>query len=140
MWGNRGGILDEMCDFARAHPDVLLEFKTKSANVTYFLDPARTVPANVVCSWSLNTPPVIEHEVTAGDRLDLLALHYYQNDRLWWRIADANPEFLFAGPLVFETLPEDDLPPLDSLTPEERTAATRNLRPGSVILIPKARE
>jgi len=84
--------------------------------------------------------PVIEHEVTAGDRLDLLALHYYQNDRLWWRIADANPEFLFAGPLVFETLDEGDLPPLDSLTPEERTAATRNLRPGSVILIPKARE
>ena len=62
VWGNRGGILDEMCDFARAHPDVLLEFKTKSANVTYFLDPARTIPANVVCSWSLNTPPVIEHE------------------------------------------------------------------------------
>ncbi|MDE0448634.1 MAG: radical SAM protein [Spirochaetaceae bacterium] len=62
VWGNRGGILDELCDFARAHPDVLLEFKTKSANVTYFLDPARTIPANVVCSWSLNTPPVIEHE------------------------------------------------------------------------------
>ena len=62
VWGNRGGILDELCDFARAHPDVLLEFKTKSANVTYFLDPARPIPANVVCSWSLNTPPVIEHE------------------------------------------------------------------------------
>ena len=62
VWGNRGGILDEMCDFARAHPDVLLEFKTKSANVTYFLDPGRTIPANVVCSWSLNTPQVIEHE------------------------------------------------------------------------------
>ena len=62
VWGNRGGILDEMCDFAGAHPDVLLEFKTKSANVTYFLDPARSIPRNVVCSWSLNTPPVIEHE------------------------------------------------------------------------------
>ena len=62
VWGNRGGVLDEMCDFAGAHPDVLLEFKTKSANVTYFLDPARAIPANVVCSWSLNTTPVIEHE------------------------------------------------------------------------------
>ncbi len=62
VWGNRGGILDQMCDFARAHPDVLLEFKTKSANVTYFVDPAHAIPANVVCSWSLNTTPVIEHE------------------------------------------------------------------------------
>ena len=84
--------------------------------------------------------PVVEHEVTAGERLDLLALHYYQDDRLWWRIADANPEFLFAGPMLFETLPEEDLPTLESLTPEERVEATRNLRPGSVILIPKARE
>ena len=41
------------------------------------------------------------------------------------------PEFLFAGPLVYETLAEDELPPLDSLTPEERADATRNLRPGS---------
>ena len=62
VWGNRGGILDELCEFARAHPDVLLEFKTKSANVTYFVDPARTIPSNVVCSWSLNTQPVIDHE------------------------------------------------------------------------------
>ncbi|MCY4484231.1 MAG: radical SAM protein [Spirochaetaceae bacterium] len=62
VWGNRGGVLDEMCSFAREHPDVLLEFKTKSANVTHFLDPAGAIPANVVCSWSLNTPPVIEHE------------------------------------------------------------------------------
>ena len=62
VWGNRGGMLDRMCDFARAHPDVLLEFKTKSANVTYFMDPQRATPANVVCSWSLNTTPVIEHE------------------------------------------------------------------------------
>jgi nucleoid-associated protein YgaU len=39
---------------------------------------------------------VLEHLVKAGDRLDLLARHYYNNDRLWWRILDANPE-LFLG-------------------------------------------
>ena len=38
---------------------------------------------------------VIEHEVKAGDRLDHLAQHYYNNDRLWWRIVDANPEFFY---------------------------------------------
>ncbi len=60
VWGNRGGILDHLCAFAAAHPDVLLELKTKSANVTYLLE--HPVPANVVCSWSLNTAPVIAHE------------------------------------------------------------------------------
>jgi len=34
---------------------------------------------------------VLEHTVRAGDRLDLLANHYYNNDRLWWRILEANP-------------------------------------------------
>ena len=62
VWGNRGGILDDLCDFAAQQPDVLLEFKTKSANVTWFLEPGRRVPPNVVCSWSLNTDPVVEHE------------------------------------------------------------------------------
>ncbi|BBO89463.1 hypothetical protein [Desulfosarcina ovata] len=59
---------------------------------------------------------VIEHVITAGDRLDLLASHYYNDDRLWWRIVDANPEFLYGGDMVLESMQ------------------------GQVILIPKARE
>jgi len=39
---------------------------------------------------------VIEHLVTDTDRLDHLALHYFNDSRLWWRIIDANPEILFA--------------------------------------------
>lgn len=39
---------------------------------------------------------VIEHEVQAGDRLDMLARTYYNDDRLWWRIIDANPDIVFA--------------------------------------------
>lgn len=46
---------------------------------------------------------VIEHEIHAGDRLDLLARHYYNDDRLWWRIVDANPECIFAQHLLDET-------------------------------------
>ncbi|GAB4191943.1 MAG: hypothetical protein Tsb002_21230 [Wenzhouxiangellaceae bacterium] len=41
--------------------------------------------------------PVIEHEIAAGDRLDHLAQRYYNDDRMWWRIVDANPQYLFAG-------------------------------------------
>ena len=59
---------------------------------------------------------VIEHEVQHGDRLDLLALHYYNNDRLWWRIVDANPDVSFAQHLLDDSMG------------------------GRVILIPKASE
>jgi hypothetical protein len=34
---------------------------------------------------------LLEHVVGAGERLDLLALQFYNDDRLWWRILDANP-------------------------------------------------
>lgn len=60
MWGNQQGMLDDLCDFARAHPNVLLEFKSKSKNVAYFLK--HQTPRNVVLSWSLNTPTIIRNE------------------------------------------------------------------------------
>jgi hypothetical protein len=47
---------------------------------------------------------VLEHTVTPGDRLDLLALQYYNDDRLWWRIRDANPGVLFGGELLLGDL------------------------------------
>mgnify|MGYP001769384234 FL=1 len=59
---------------------------------------------------------VVEHVIQEGDRLDLLAHHYYSDSRLWWRILDANPD-LVCG--VEISLAE---------------------RAGEVILIPKAKE
>lgn len=59
---------------------------------------------------------VIEHEVLAGDRLDHLARQYYNDDRLWWRIVDANPQFSFGAEML-----GDDMA-------------------GRVILIPKMKE
>jgi len=59
---------------------------------------------------------VIEHVIKSGDRLDLLARHYYNDGRLWWRILDANQDILFGGDLC---LPEHI---------------------GATILIPRARE
>jgi len=65
-WGNKNGVLDALCEFASDHPNVLLELKTKSNNIRYLVE--SDVPANVVCSWSLNTPVIIENEehFTAG--------------------------------------------------------------------------
>jgi spore photoproduct lyase len=60
MWGNREGVLDALFDFARSNENVILEFKTKSDNITYFLE--NDVPKNIICTWSLNTPVIIENE------------------------------------------------------------------------------
>lgn len=60
IWGNRNGNLDVLCRFATDNPNILLEFKTKSNNIRYFLE--NEIPRNIVCSWSLNTPTIIENE------------------------------------------------------------------------------
>lgn len=60
MWGNSHGVLDALIAFARRHPNVILELKTKSGNITHLLqaDP----PRNIICTWSLNTPIIIGNE------------------------------------------------------------------------------
>jgi len=60
MWGNKEGILDALFEFARTNPNVILEFKTKSNKIEYFLE--NEVPSNIICTWSLNTPVIIENE------------------------------------------------------------------------------
>ena len=60
LWGNREGVLDALFDFARENPNVILEFKTKSDNIKYFLE--NDIPKNILCTWSLNTPTIIENE------------------------------------------------------------------------------
>ncbi len=60
VWGNRNGMLDALMDFARQHQNVLLEFKTKSANISYFLE--HDIPPNIQCTWSLNPQVIVENE------------------------------------------------------------------------------
>jgi len=60
MWGNKHGILDALFDFAKKNPNIILEFKTKSNNIKYFLE--NEVPKNIICTWSLNTPTIIKNE------------------------------------------------------------------------------
>jgi len=61
IWGNRNGNLDALFDFAWQNPNVLLEFKTKSDNISHILK-TKNLPPNIVCSWSLNTPTIIANE------------------------------------------------------------------------------
>ncbi len=60
MWGNSHGVLDALIDFARDNPNVILELKTKSANVNHLL--RVDAPGNIICTWSLNTPVLIQYE------------------------------------------------------------------------------
>ncbi|DAB28513.1 MAG: hypothetical protein A2513_05850 [Sulfurimonas sp. RIFOXYD12_FULL_33_39] len=60
LWGNKEGILDALFLFAKTNPNVILEFKTKSDNIKYFLE--NEVPKNIICTWSLNTQIIIENE------------------------------------------------------------------------------
>ena len=60
MWGNRNNILTDLFAFAKANPNVILELKTKSANVSWA--DTLAVPPNVIVTWSLNAPTIITHE------------------------------------------------------------------------------
>ncbi len=60
LWGNRNNILTDLCDFAARHPNIILELKTKTTNISYFLE--NDIPENVCCSWSLNPSVVIQNE------------------------------------------------------------------------------
>jgi spore photoproduct lyase len=68
MWGNRFGLLDSLCRFASDHPNVVLEMKSKSGRIDYFLE--NRPPANMVFTWSLNSPTVIHHEEKGTATLD----------------------------------------------------------------------
>ena len=68
MWGNRDGILDTLFDFAWNNPNVILEFKTKSDNISYFVQ--NKVPPNIIVTWSLNTPTIIKNEEHLTASLD----------------------------------------------------------------------
>ncbi len=60
LWGNRGGILEALFDFARKYPNVILELKSKSDNIKYLLE--NDIPKNIICTWSLNPQTVIDNE------------------------------------------------------------------------------
>ncbi|KAA3615967.1 MAG: hypothetical protein DWQ05_09375 [Calditrichaeota bacterium] len=59
-WGDRFDNLQALCGWAADNPNILLEFKTKSDNVQYFVE--NEVPPNILCTWSLNPETIIQNE------------------------------------------------------------------------------
>ena len=56
----------------------------------------------------LTTPEgIVEYSINDSDRLDHLANNNYKNDRRWWRILDANTEYLYGFELINEETPGD---------------------------------
>ena len=68
MWGNRYGLQESLSRFAERHPNVILELKSKSGRIEYFLE--HQPPYNMVFTWSLNPSVVIEHEEKGAAGLD----------------------------------------------------------------------
>jgi len=68
---------------------------------------------------------VLEHSVALKERLDSVAQHYYAQPRDWRRIAEANPDALFAEDMLYEPVPIAD---------------NGSERIGSVVLIPRRKE
>ncbi len=60
MWENSHNLLDELYHFAKTNPNVILEMKSKSGKINYFLE--NNPPENILFSWSVNPQIVIQHE------------------------------------------------------------------------------
>lgn len=68
VWGNRFRGIEALIRFARKHPNVIVELKSKSSNITHLLQVE--IPQNVICSWSLNPQTIIENEEHGTASLD----------------------------------------------------------------------
>ena len=68
MWGNKNNVLDDLINFAIKYPNVMLEFKTKSDNISYLLE--RQLPPNLIFTWSLNPQTIIDNEEHLTASLD----------------------------------------------------------------------
>ena len=71
LWGNDYGTLEALAILATRYEDLIIELKTKSKRTDYLrLD----LPVNIVSTWSLNAPTIIDKEehltATLPQRLD----------------------------------------------------------------------
>lgn len=72
LFGDEQGTLSALASFAREHPDFVIELKSKSRRTDWIgkVD----VPRNMIATWSLNAPTIIENEelltATLKERLE----------------------------------------------------------------------
>ncbi|MCV6607806.1 MAG: hypothetical protein OIF32_06295 [Campylobacterales bacterium] len=60
LYGNKNGALEAVIEFAKKNKNVILELKSKSKNIEYLLK--NEIPRNLIVTWSMNTPTIIENE------------------------------------------------------------------------------
>jgi spore photoproduct lyase len=60
LWGNDYGTLDALILLAKRYPRTIIELKTKSHRTDWTEMPC--LPKNIVATWSLNAPTIIEKE------------------------------------------------------------------------------
>ena len=69
LWGDDFGTLTALSEFAKNHPGIVIELKSKAARNVF----DHQYPRNMVFTWSLNAPTIIEKEehftATLEDRL-----------------------------------------------------------------------
>jgi spore photoproduct lyase len=59
-FGNKNNILADLNDFALKHPNIILEYKTKSNNIQFLLQ--SKIANNIFVTWSLNPQTIIDNE------------------------------------------------------------------------------
>ena len=59
LWGNDFGTLDALSILARRYPETIIELKTKSHRTDWL---EMDLPSNIVATWSLNAPTIVEKE------------------------------------------------------------------------------
>ncbi len=59
VWGNDFGTLEALATLARRYPETIIELKTKSHRTDWL---AMDLPPNIVATWSINAPTIIEKE------------------------------------------------------------------------------
>lgn len=71
-WGNRNNILTDLFEFTKKNPQIILELKTKSANIAVLLEMHEKgeIPPNVCCSWSLNPEIIATNEEHGAATVD----------------------------------------------------------------------
>jgi len=72
--GDDYGTITALANFARRHPQVIVELKTKSARTDWI---KASIPRNVISTWSLNARTITQKEehltATSEDRIDAAA-------------------------------------------------------------------
>mgnify|MGYP001352648556 CR=1 FL=1 len=106
------------------------------AAVRFAPDEGGTLPFKGVRARPIGTASgVVEHALQAGERLEALATHFYNDARLWWRIVDANADVLCAAEI--ELL---GLEPLPGTPRAPSSPAPAENEYGEVLLVPRAKE